>query len=224
VDLAMIATQGPRAREKAARALTPQERMKALAVGNFQATFCGDLFVAGTGYTGEDGWEIMVPAERAVGLWNALLEAGIAPIGLGARDTLRVESGMKLYGADMDESSHPLESGLGWTIAWEPRDRDFIGRAALETIRLAGSRFELVGLVLEARGVLRAHQHVVVRGVDSVGARVTSGTFAPTLGRSIGLARVPVGVRGEVAVEIRGKLLPARIVSPPFVRRGQILV
>ncbi|HZF27019.1 MAG TPA: glycine cleavage system aminomethyltransferase GcvT, partial [Steroidobacteraceae bacterium] len=205
-DLAMIALQGPNARAKAATQIGAGHRAAALALGAFVGAECGDLFIARTGYTGEDGWEVMVPATRAVAMWNSWSEAGIKPCGLGARDTLRLEAGMNLYGSDMNESTHPLESGLGWTIAWEPAERDFIGRAALEKTRAQGSARKLVGLLLEERGVLRSHQKVVSASGEG---EVTSGTFSPTLERSVGLARVPARTGAEVQVDIRGKLLAA---------------
>jgi aminomethyltransferase len=163
----------------------------------------------------------MVPAARAEEFWNSLMEADVACCGLGARDTLRLEAGMNLYGSDMDESTHPLESGLGWTIAWQPADRDFIGRAALEAIKAKGSPRKFVGLLLEGRGVLRSHQKVL--GPAGEG-ELTSGTFSPTLERSIGLARVPAATDERVQVDIRGKLLDARVVKPPFVRNGKPLI
>jgi aminomethyltransferase len=163
----------------------------------------------------------MLPASQAVAMWNAWNEAGIHSCGLGARDTLRLEAGMNLYSSDMDESTHPLESALGWTIAWQPAERDFIGRAALEKVKARGSLRKLVGLLLEDRGVLRSHQKVIA---EPGPGEVTSGTFSPTLERSIGLARVPAASSGKVQVDIRGKLLSARVVRPPFVRNGRALV
>jgi aminomethyltransferase len=144
---------------------------------------------------------------------------GVASCGLGARDTLRLEAGMNLYGNDMDESKNPLESGLGWTVSFEPATREFIGRRALEAIRERGSPLKLVGLLLEGRGVLRSHQKVIARGAGE--GEITSGTFSPTLERSIGLARVPAATGDRVQVEIRGKLLNAAVVKPPFVRNGK---
>jgi aminomethyltransferase len=220
-DLAMIAVQGPNARNQAAGLLPVTERAAALALEVFVGAPFGELFVARTGYTGEDGWELMMPAARAEAAWDALHEAGVAYCGLGARDTLRLEAGMNLYGSDMTEATHPLESALGWTIAWEPAERDFVGRRALEGIRKAGSPRKLVGLILEERGVLRSHQRVVTPAGEG---EVTSGTFSPTLERSIALARVPADTRERVQVDIRGKLLHARIVKPPFVRNGRALV
>ncbi|NCW56847.1 MAG: glycine cleavage system protein T, partial [Gammaproteobacteria bacterium] len=218
-----LAVQGPEARAKVVELLEPVDREAALALQPFSGRFCGEWFVARTGYTGEDGFEIMLPLEEISAAWLALLAAGAAPCGLGARDTLRLEAGMNLYGNDMDASRHPLESGLAWTVAFEPADRDFIGREALERVRAAGGAAQkLVGLVLEDRGVLRSHQKVVVPGVGE--GEVTSGTFSPTLERSIALARVPKATGASVQVDIRGKLLTARVVKPPFVRRGRVLI
>jgi aminomethyltransferase len=217
LDLAMIAIQGPNAREKILPLLAPAQRIVARDLQYFFGGTFDAWFVARTGYTGEDGFEVMLPAVEAAETWNALRAQGIQPAGLGARDTLRLEAGMNLYGNDMDEDHHPLESGLAWTVAFEPGDRDFIGRQALENLRRT-SDVELVGLVLEERGVLRSHQKVVPAG------EVTSGTFSPTLNRSIALARVPRTASSSVQVEIRGKLHPARIVKPPFVRHGKALI
>jgi aminomethyltransferase len=218
-DLAMIAVQGPNARAKAAPLLGPR-RDVALALKPFTAAAVDELFVARTGYTGEDGWEIVVPAERAPRLWTDLAAAGIAPCGLGARDTLRLEAGMNLYGADMNEQTTPLESGLAWTVTMTA-PRPFIGRAALEAQRAAGVPRKLVGLLLEDRGVLRAHQPVIT---DAGMGEVTSGTFSPTMQRSIALARVPSATDARCEVEIRGKRLGAAVVKPPFVRNGEVRV
>jgi aminomethyltransferase len=227
-DLAMLAVQGPNARDKTARLLSPAQSASALAIGRFSGAVLGSWFLARTGYTGEDGFEIMLPSEDAAAAWRALVAQGIAPAGLGARDTLRLEAGMNLYGNDMDESRHPLESGLGWTVAFEPENRGFIGRAALEAVR-ASNCDALVGLVLEERGVLRSHQSVSAAGA-AAGAEgpalgeVTSGTFSPTLNRSIALARLHRGAGPQVWVNIRGKPHAARIVKPPFVRNGETLI
>jgi aminomethyltransferase len=222
-DLAMIAVQGPNARARAATLLDPSSAERAPALGYFFGAASGDQrFVARTGYTGEDGWEIMLPATEAGEFWTRLREAGVTPCGLGARDTLRLEAGMNLYGSDMDETTSPLESGLGWTIAWEPRDRDFIGRVALAEQKARSVPRKLVGLVLADRGVLRSHQKVIVPAVGE--GEVTSGTFSPTLERAIALARVPSQTTDRCEVEIRGRLLSAAVVRPPFVRHGKIAI
>ena len=221
-ELDMIAVQGPEARELAAPVIPEQYREAALALKPFFGLEAGDYFVARTGYTGEDGWEILMPAGDASKVWDRLLAAGVQPCGLGARDTLRLEAAMNLYGSDMDETVSPLESGLGWTVAWEPADRDFIGRAALEAEKARTDRRRFVGLLLEDKGVLRIHMKVVVDGTDE--GEITSGGFSPTLGRSIALARVPAGDYDRAEVEVRGKLLNARVVKPPFVRNGKACI
>ncbi|HWK74717.1 MAG TPA: glycine cleavage system aminomethyltransferase GcvT [Povalibacter sp.] len=220
-DLAMIAVQGPNARAKAAT-LIGEYATAALALKHFSGRELGPYFIARTGYTGEDGWEIMLPVGAAAKFWADLKAAGVAQCGLGARDTLRLEAGMNLYGNDMDENVSPLESGLTWTVAFDPPERDFVGRAALEALRKNGVPRKLVGLVLEDRGVLRGHQKVVAPGVGE--GELTSGTFSPTLERSIGFARVPAATGEQVQVDIRGKLLAARVVKYPFVRNGKALI
>jgi aminomethyltransferase len=216
-DLAMIAIQGPNAREKTLPLLAPAQRVAARELAPFFGAAFDAWFIARTGYTGEDGFEVMLPAIDAARTWNALRAQGVQAAGLGARDTLRLEAGMNLYGNDMDENHHPLESGLAWTVAFEPGGRDFIGRQALETLRRTPGD-KLVGLLLEERGVLRSHQKIVPAG------EVTSGTFSPTLNRSIALARVPSTAAAGVQVEIRGKLHSASIVKTPFVRHGKALI
>jgi len=230
-DLAMIAVQGPNARAKTQPLLPTALRGPAMALKPFFAAESGDWLVGRTGYTGEDGFEIILPADRVVGLWQHLIEAGVAPSGLGARDTLRLEAGMNLYGQDMDDDAGPLESGLGWTIAWEPAERAFVGRGALNAKRDASDLRRLVGLLLTGRGVLRGHQTVLIDGDPS--GEITSGGFSPTLERSIALARIKPHIRTDggagigpnigdrCTVEIRGKSVPARIVKPPFVRNGK---
>ena len=221
-ELAMIAVQGPNARELAAGCIAAVWREQALALKLFTGMEAGDLFVARTGYTGEDGWEIVMPASQAGAIWDQLLAVEVAPCGLGALDTLRLEAAMNLYGTDMDESVSPLEAGLGWTIAWEPQDRDFVGRSKLEEKKADASRQRFVGLLLEDKGVLRNHQRVVVEGIGD--GEITSGGFSPTIGRSIALARVPAGDYASAQVEVRGKLLNVRIVPTPFVRNGKIRI
>jgi aminomethyltransferase len=222
-DLAMIAVQGPRARERVWQAVPGSEAASA-ALAPFGAvtlaTPFGELFVARTGYTGEDGFELIVAAAYAAPLWQALHDAGVVPCGLGARDTLRLEAGMNLYGQDMDEATSPLESGLAWTVDLASA-RDFVGKRALAAHPPAR---RLVGLVLqEAGGVLRAHQRV---HTPHGPGEITSGTFSPTMKASIALARVPAGVAtGDVVhVQIRDRRLAARVVKPPFVRHGKVLV
>ncbi len=217
-DLAMIAVQGPKAAEKLWQAM-PGTRDLAAPLKPFNAAVVGDMFIARTGYTGEDGFEIMLPAKAAPFFWQALLEAGVKPCGLGARDTLRLEAGMNLYGQDMDASTTPLESGLAWTVDLKS-ERDFIGKDAL--LRLPRNR-QLVGLKLLDRGVLRGRQKVLTSQGEG---EITSGSFAPTLNAFIALARVPAGVNlgDTVEVEIRDKRLRALVVKYPFVRNGKALV
>ena len=220
--LAMLAVQGPQARAKTAELVSAARAALIHELKPFQGLPEGDWFIARTGYTGEDGLEIMLPAEQAPGFLNELVGAGIAPAGLGARDTLRLEAGMNLYGQDMTEEASPLAANMGWTIAWEPAERQFVGRAVLEAQRAAGNQPKLVGLVLEERGVLRAHQVVRVEGVGE--GEITSGSFSPTLGKSIALARVPAGTGDRAEVEIRGKWFPVRVVQANFVRHGKALI
>lgn len=215
-ELAMIAVQGPQARARVLALLNEDQAVAADALQPFTAEHYGDLFIARTGYTGEDGFELTLPAEQAENFWQRLLEAAVAPCGLGARDTLRLEAGMNLYGQDMDEDVTPLESGLGWTVAMKD-NRRFIGREALETQTARGISLRLVGLVLEGRGILRPRQKVLTARGEG---ETTSGGFAPTLRKAIALARIPAGADDSCEVEIRGKLLPARIVKVPFVRNG----
>jgi len=218
-DLAMIAVQGPRARTRFWTAQPASKQATEGLVAFEGAELPADVFVARTGYTGEDGLEVMLPENRAVATWQALLEASVAPCGLGARDTLRLEAGMNLYGNDMDESVTPMEAGLAWTVDLST-ERDFVGRRALLTRQ---PRARLVGLVLSEKGVLRSH--LPVRTAEGDG-ETTSGSFAPTLGCSIALARVPLGVSPSdpVEVRIRDKWLPARVVKYPFVRCGKSLL
>ncbi|HRF44446.1 MAG TPA: glycine cleavage system aminomethyltransferase GcvT [Candidatus Competibacteraceae bacterium] len=216
-DLAMLAVQGPEALAKLEAVLDAETLHAVRASRRFHAVEGKDLFIARTGYTGEDGVEIMPAAENAPALWDGLLAAGVAPCGLGARDTLRLEAGMSLYGSDMDETTTPLVSGLGWTVAWQPPERDFIGRAALEQQRAGGISQTLIGLVLEERGVLRSHQ-TVYDGDREIGM-TTSGAFSPSLNRGIALARVAAGIGGCCQVDVRGKCLPAQVVKPPFISR-----
>ena len=221
-DLAMIAVQGPNARAKVwqviAGAQAATENLKL-----FQATTYDKYFIARTGYTGEDGFEIMLPSDDAADFWRALNAVGVAPAGLGARDTLRLEAGMNLYGQDMDETTSPLESGLAWTVDLKS-DRDFIGKQALLEIPVTK---KLIGLILLERGVLRSHQKVSMQCDDSENeGEITSGGFSPTLNQSIALARLPLKVTAgdEVRVLVRDKMLRAKVVKYPFVRNGKSLI
>ncbi len=219
-SLAMIAVQGPNAKSKAATVFTPEQRGAIEGMKPFYGVQEGELFIATTGYTGEAGYEIMVPTAEAGKLWDALLDAGVKPAGLGARDTLRLEAGMNLYGQDMDETISPLAANMGWTITWEPAERDFVGRAVLEEQRQQGTDI-LVGLVMEEKGVLRAGQAIRLSEEGPVCGVITSGTFSPTLGHGIALARVPADVGETVQVEMRKKWVTVKRVKPVFVRNGQ---
>ncbi|MEM7257497.1 MAG: glycine cleavage system aminomethyltransferase GcvT [Pseudomonadota bacterium] len=216
-DLAMVAVQGPDAVAVANNAMS-----QAISLNRFESCMQQDWFIAATGYTGEHGYEIALPAAEASGFWDALLAAGAKPCGLGARDTLRLEAGMNLYGTDMTESDTPLTSGLGWTVAWQPQDRDFTGRAALNEQRKNGIPYEMTGYVLEGKGVLRSGQ-LLFNGDEQIGV-ITSGTFSPTLNRSIAFARVNSDAVGDCEVQIRRNRLPVSRVSRVFVRDGKSVI
>jgi len=215
--LAMIAVQGPDAIANTKLARPDQaELIDSLSI--FQGLESEGWMFCRTGYTGEDGLEILVPEAEAVKFWRDLVATGVSPCGLGARDTLRLEAGMNLYGSDMDESVTPLQSNMAWTVAISDQ-REFIGQQALLEQKSSGVPNKLVGLVLEERGVLRGHQKVIVEGLGE--GEITSGTFSPTLGYSVALARVPAGTGAECVVEIRNKHIPVKVVRPPFVRNGK---
>lgn len=216
-DFAMIAVQGPNAKEKAATLFSEAQKESVAGMKPFFGVQAEDLFIATTGYTGEAGYEIMVPTDRAAQFWQDLLDSGVQPCGLGARDTLRLEAGMNLYGQDMDENTSPLAANMGWTISWEPEDRNFVGRQALEAQKAAGTE-KLVGLVLTEKGVLRHGQKIRSGSGEGV---ITSGTFSPTLGHSIALARVPANTGDTVEVEMRKKWVTVSVVKPSFVRNGK---
>jgi aminomethyltransferase len=217
-DLAMIAVQGPAARERVVEVLGAPDLM---ALRPFRAGSHGDYFVARTGYTGEDGFEVLLPAGEAADFWARLVAAGVQPCGLGARDSLRLEAGLNLYSQDMTTETSPLESNLAWTVAFEPEERDFIGRTALEQQRNSGVERRLVGLVLGKGAIPRTGAVVHTAAGEGV---VTSGIFGPTIECPIALARIPVGDFSEVEVELRGRRLAAKVVEPPFVRNGEIKV
>ena len=221
-EFAMIAVQGPSARQRVVGLLRAEDRAAAEKVGRFAAVEVSSsdgipLFVARTGYTGEDGFEIVLPEDKAVAFWNALVQAGVKPAGLGARDTLRLEAGMNLYGQDMDESVSPYEAALAWTVALDAQ-RDFIGRSVLEKQKADGAPRQMIALVMDEKGVLRHGQKVLTEQGEG---EILSGTFSPTLGKAIAFARVPAGATGAVRVDIRGKEVPVRVVKFPFVRDGQ---
>lgn len=217
-DLSILAIQGPNAIAKTASVFPKDIYTHIQALKPFEVYEYNDYCIARTGYTGEDGVEAMIPNSEVTTIWDKLLAAQIKPCGLGARDTLRLEAGLNLYGTDMDESTTPLESNLSWTVAWEPKERDFMGRAALESLKAHNNK-RLVGLVLEQKGVLRNHQKVVIPNVGE--GEITSGSFSPILQQAIALARVPAAIGDHCLVEIRGQLIPAKVVKPPFVKHGK---
>lgn len=218
-ELAMLAVQGPKAVEKML-AVKPEWADKVNALKPFVGVDLGnDWFVARTGYTGEDGVEVVMPADEAVGFFDELVKAGVTPCGLGARDTLRMEAGMNLYGNDMDDDTSPLEAGMGWTVDLKDESRDFVGKSALVALKNDGIKVRQVGLLLAKGGVLRAGMEVVT---DNGNGITTSGVFSPSLNQSVAIARVPADFKGETAkVIMRGKELPVRVLKLPFVRNGK---
>lgn len=218
--LAILAVHGPLAIEKCCATLSTDKVDAVQALGNFRGVELGDWFIARTGYTGEKGIEVIFPEEQAAQLWDQLLAEDVRPVGLGARDTLRLEAGMNLYGQDMDDETSPVAANMSQTISWEPQERDFVGRNMVEIhrkLQADGMLPELTGLVLEQRGVLRHGQKVVTDKGEGV---ITSGSFSPTLKHSIALARIPVNSE-SCQVDMRGSLTPVRIVKPNFVRFGK---
>jgi len=216
-ELAILAIQGPNSLDQVNAVVGPDRAELIKQLKPFVGAWSGDWFIARTGYTGEKGVEIILPAADAQNLWQQLVATGVRPVGLGARDTLRLEAGMNLYGSDMDESVTPLESNMVVTVSLDG-DREFLGRARLEAQLEAGVEHELIGLVLLERGVLRAH-YPIFCGDQQVG-EITSGAFSPTLEHGIALARVTTGA-DNLTVEIRNKRLPVQRVKIPFVRNGK---
>ncbi len=219
-DVAMIAVQGPKAIEKLLT-VKPEWADKVNALKPFVGVDLGqDFFVARTGYTGEDGVEVILPASQAGEFFKALADAGVQPCGLGARDTLRMEAGMNLYGNDMDDNVSPLEAGMAWTVDLKDDSREFVGKAPLVALKTAGVKVKQVGLLLTGKGgVLRDGMEVVT---DAGNGITTSGVFSPSLKQSIAIARVPVGFSGDTAkVVMRGKEVDVRVLKLPFVRNGQ---
>ena len=222
-EFGMVAVQGPTARERVIGLLREEDRVPVSKLLRFSArqaqTADGvEVFVARTGYTGEDGFEVIVPEARTVAFWNALLDAGVKPAGLGARDTLRLEAGMNLYGQDMDDTISPFEAALAWTVVLD-EGRDFIGRAALEAQQASGAARQMIGLVMDEKGVLRHGQKVLTANGEG---EILSGTFSPSIGKAIAFARIPAGDPGDVRVDIRGREVPVRVVKFPFVRDGKV--
>jgi len=219
-ELAILAVQGPEAMQKMLRIFSPEQTDALSTLAPFECVDVGDWFFARTGYTGEDGLEIIVPQEDITFLWELLLTAGIRPCGLAARDTLRLEAGMLLYGQDMDETTTPLESGLAWTVKWNPEDRDFIGMGALLSQQGRGLTRKLVGLILEDKGIMRSGMHVIMEGQpDGI---ITSGSFSPTLNQAIALARVPLHTPEKVWVDVRGKKLLAQVTKTKFIQKKHL--
>ena len=212
--ISIIAIQGPEARHILSSVIN-HAAQQIEQLSSFHCFSDERLFIACTGYTGEDGFEIILPDEQCQNLWQALLNAGARPIGLGARDSLRLEAGMNLYGSDIDETTTPLESGLGWTVAWKPENRDFIGRTAMLAQKEAGVPHKQIGLVLDGKGVFRARQEVFMN--DRQVGEITSGGYSPVLEKAIALARVDATATGEARVQIRKNRLPANIIKPPFI-------
>lgn len=218
-DFAMIAIQGPSARAKTKLAFNDKQQAATANLKPFHGVEVAGWWIARTGYTGEDGYEIMIPAAEGPAFWEKLLQAGVKPCGLVSRDSLRLEAGLSLYGSEMDENYTPLESNLSWTVTFEPATRDFIGRKALEAQKAAGVKRKLVGLVLTEKGILRAHMKVIVPGIGE--GETTSGGFSPVLGVGIALARVPKEIGEECLVVVRDKQLKAKVIKPPFVKPGK---
>lgn len=221
-DLCLFSIQGPQTRERLPAILNSSRAALVKNLTQHSAAIDGDWLISCSGFTGEDGIEFMLPCTQAIDFMNELVGAGISPIGIGARDTLRLEAGFNLYGFDMSEEVSPLVANLQHLIHWQPESRDFIGRHALQAQLDKGITEKLVGLVLEERGVLRAKQPVRINQQTS--GVITSGSFSPTLGKAIALARVPMETAERGEVEIRRKWFPVRVVKPRFVRHGKILI
>ena len=215
----LIAVQGPKA-VAYLQSLVEADLTQVKPFGHLEATVLGQPgFLARTGYTGEDGFEVMVEPSVGIELWRSLLQAGVVPCGLGARDTLRLEAAMALYGQDIDETTSPLEGGLGWLVHLDTKG-DFIGRDVLEQQKVAGIPQRLVGLQMQGRNIARHGYQVLSQG--HVVGEITSGTLSPTLGYPVALAYVPTQlatVGQQLEVEIRGKVYPAIVVKKPFYRR-----
>lgn len=223
-DLSILAIQGPKSLERIKTVFNEEQNKVTQSLTPFLAVACDDWYIARTGYTGEEGLEVMLPHEKVNDFWEKCLAKKIKPIGLGARDSLRLESGFNLYGQDMDETVTPLESNLGWTVDWKDKDREFIGKEALQKQKASGVKQQLVGIVLMAQGVCRANMRVQIHDKafnELLNGKLTSGGFSPTLNCGIGLARIPKGDFSFLEVDIRSKKLPAKIIKLPFVKKGK---
>ncbi len=219
-ELAIVAIQGPNALQKTVPVLNAAQQDALSTLQPFECVDCDNWFIARTGYTGEDGLEIILPAADSLILWDKLLDAGVQPCGLAARDSLRLEAGLMLYGQDMDLSTNPLESSLAWTVKFQPDDRDFIGKGALLAARQRGVARKLVGLILDEKGVMRTGQKV--RTSAGVGL-ITSGTYSAQLNKSIALARFPTTDATTAFIDVRGKEYPVRIGPTRFIKQGKIV-
>lgn len=233
-ELAILAIQGPNAVTKLKQAKPSWsdilDGLKPFVGADLADTEAADWFVARTGYTGEDGVEVILPGDNAAEFYQLMLDQGVKPAGLGARDTLRMEAGMNLYGHDMDETISPYECNMGWTLALKD-DRDFVGREALTAKRQQakdnGTAMKQVGLLLETRGVLREGMTVSInQGTDKeTTGIITSGTYSPSLEQSIAIARIPESVTDEDTVQVdlrgKGKFVDVRVLKLPFVRNGE---
>lgn len=218
-EFSMLAIQGPKAELLLCSVLDSKVSESTKALKRFQSLETEDLFISRTGYTGEDGFELILPSSQAEAWWQRLERAGAKPTGLGARDTLRLEAGMHLHGQDLDEHHSPLESGLGWTVAWQPETREFIGKDVLLRQKQRGGLPLFAGVLLLEKGVLRSGM-TLLAGQQAIGV-ITSGGFSPSLNQSIALARVTGDLKGnKCEIEIRGKMKMAKLVKPVFVRNG----
>lgn len=219
INFCMLAMQGPQVLAKLSRLFESDDLKTIQALKPFRFAIISDCLIARTGYTGEDGYEMIFPKTEAKKYWQSLLQAGMLPCGLGCRDTLRLEAGLNLYGQDMDETVTPFESNLGWTVALEPSSREFLGRSALEQQKKDGVKKLLLGLLLTGPGIMRHDQKVLLNN-KTIGV-ITSGGYSPTLQKSIGFARITNQLNGACFIEIRGKQVPAQVVTLPFVRKGK---
>lgn len=218
-ELNILAVQGPNAISQVKKLFDKSARKNIAQLKPFHTCIENNMQIARTGYTGEEGVEIILSSDQAVEVWEKLLANNVAPCGLGARDTLRLEAGFNLFGNDMDENITPFEANLSWTVSFKDEARDFVGKSALLKQQEYDDTLKLVGLIMEAGGVLRNQQ--IVYMPDGSEGEITSGGFSPTLGHAIAFARVPNDAHGVVEVDRRGKRIPVKIVKLPFVKHGQ---